>query len=197
MLRPALINPMKRPFGFILSLVVFGALAGRAGATAWLDDVWADGTRNNQNPPADSAWFCSTGSSLTAATNAMSLTVGSGSVMAVTYFTTNMNVPLQIAAGDTLIATFRITLTGVAPANTSQGFKIGIFDLADSTLSPKRLTADSFSTRSQGAGVQGYSIFQNMGASYFAGHRPRQHQHISGLRKRNAIYFAVVVAKNG
>jgi pectate lyase len=157
---------MKYSCKFILALVGTCQLAISAGAAVWLDDTWADGTRTNQNLPTDSAWFCSTAASLTSTTNAMSLAVGSGSVMALTYFTANTNVSIQLTPGDTLLATFRLTFTSVAAANSSQGFKIGVFDFADSTLSPKRRTADTFSTSSQGAGVQGYALFQNMGAGF-------------------------------
>ncbi len=157
---------MKCLCKLVVGALIFSSFARLSSAAVWLDDVWVDGTRNNQNPPTDSAWFASTGSSLTATTNAMSLAVGSGSIMGVTYFTTNATNPIQLTPGDTLIATMRLNFSGVAAANTSQGFKFGVLNFADSTLVPKRLTADSFSTSSQGAGVQGYSIFQNMGATF-------------------------------
>src|SRR5437899_953602 len=113
---------MSRLCKLILALAC--GLANGADATVWLDDTWADGTRTNQNLPTDSAWFCSTAASLTATTNAMYLAVGSGSVMALSYFTANTNISIQLTPGDTLIATFRLTFTSIAAANSSQGFKL-------------------------------------------------------------------------
>jgi len=149
----------------LLFTVVFGqVLPGHAAVL--LDDTWADGTRTNQNPPTQSAWYASSGPSLTAAAHPMTLSLGSGSAMAITYFTTNAASPVQLSIGDTLRATFRLTLNGVAAANGSQGFRLGLFDFADSNLPPKRLSADRFGSSSQGNGVQGYALFQNMGATF-------------------------------
>ena len=53
-------------------------------ATVYLDDTWADGTRSNQALPSNSAWYASTGASLTAAPNSMSLAVGSSAIAALT-----------------------------------------------------------------------------------------------------------------
>src|SRR3954452_17323807 len=156
--------PLKQYLRFILALILGLTCSAHAGVL--LDDTWADGTRNNQNLPVESAWYASTGASLTAAANSMSLAVGSGAIMAVTYFTTNVAGPVQLGVGDTLKATFTLTFTGVGVPNGSQGFRIGIFDFADSTLSPKRVSADFSGNNSQGSGVQGYSLFQNMGTAF-------------------------------
>jgi hypothetical protein len=86
--------------------------------------------------------------------------------MAITYFTTNATSPVQLSVGDTLTATFTLTLNRVAAANKSQGFRLGLFDFADSTLSPMRVSADRFGSSSQGNGVHGYALFQNMGATF-------------------------------
>src|SRR3954454_24415 len=118
--------PLKQCMRFILALIL--GLAGPARAGVLLDDTWADGTRNNQNLPTDSAWYASTGASLTATANSMSLAVGSGAIMAVTYFTPNVAGPVQLGVGDTLKATFTLTFTGVGAPNPSQGFRMGIFD---------------------------------------------------------------------
>ncbi|HYV27387.1 MAG TPA: hypothetical protein VFA77_07630, partial [Candidatus Eisenbacteria bacterium] len=141
-------------------------LAHSAFATVYLDDTWADGTRNNQNLPVESAWFSSSGSALTAATGSMNLAVGNSAVMGITYFTTNDTSPLQLGVGDTLTASFKMFFTNVAPANGSQGFRITIADFADSGLSPKRVTADGFGSSSQGSNVQAYALFQNMGSNF-------------------------------
>ena len=68
--------------------------------------------------------------------------------------------------GDTLKATVKLVLTGVAPANSAQGLRIGLFDFVDSTLSPPRVSTDGFAAASQGNGVQGYCLFQNMGTTF-------------------------------
>src|SRR5436190_15367931 len=95
-----------------LRLTFFACVLGNAfstGATVLLDDTWADGTRSNQNLPAESAWFSSSGAALTAAPNSMSLALGSTAVMGITYFTTNDIMPAQLGVGDTLTASFRLS----------------------------------------------------------------------------------------
>src|SRR5437879_2302095 len=99
---------MKRHVRAILMFIGIAVLALPSHATIYLDDTWADGTRNNQALPSNSAWFASTGSQLTSATSSMSLSVGSGSIMAITYFTTNSTTPVRLSVGDTLVATFNM-----------------------------------------------------------------------------------------
>jgi hypothetical protein len=108
--------------GCVLWLVI--VLAPHARAAVLLDDTWSDGTRTDQNLPMESAWYVSTASQLTAGTNALTLAVGSGSVMAVTYFTGNSASPAHLDLGDTLTVTFAVTFSGVAAPNGSQGLPI-------------------------------------------------------------------------
>jgi hypothetical protein len=129
---------MKRLHETISILLISFSLALRAYGTVYLDDTWADGTRNNQALPSNSAWFASTGASLTAAPNSMSLAVGSGAIMAMSYFTTNNSTPVHLNVGDTLTASFTMTFSGVASPNSSQGLRFGVFDFADSGMT--RLT---------------------------------------------------------
>ncbi len=157
---------MKRLHKVIPVLIAWFGLVVPGYAAVLLDDTWADGTRTNQNLPTQSAWYVSTGPSLTAAANSMTLSLGSGSVQMVTYFTASPTNPVQLSVGDKLTATFTLTVNGVAAANKSVGFRLGLFDFADSTLSPKHLSADKFSTSSQGNGVSGYALFQNMGVTF-------------------------------
>lgn len=158
---------MKIRNQLFVTVVAIAALVGFAlpsHATVYLDDFWADGSRSVQNLPTESAWFAS-GSSITAATSNMTLTVGGSAVLVVTYFTTNSTtLPVQLNVGDTLQATFDLTFNGVPGLNSSEGFRIGLFDFYDSTLSPKRVTSDGSlsSTSGLGNGVQGYALFQNM-----------------------------------
>src|SRR5580698_10061283 len=126
-------------------------------ATILLDDTFADGSRSIQNLPVESAWYASSGSSLTAAPGAMTLTLGSSAVLGVTYFTSNSTSPISLNIGDTLTANITFTFNGIAPLNTSQGFRIALCDFGTN-----RVTADFSSSSSQGAGVPGYALFQNM-----------------------------------
>jgi hypothetical protein len=158
-------KPYKLIVGFLA--ITFGVVSsGFAGVV--LDDTWADGTRTDQNLPTESAWYSSSGGSLTATTGSMSLAVPSGAIFAVTYFTTNAAVPISLNVGDTLQATIGLTFSGVAAQNSSQGFRLGLFDFADSTLSPKRVTSDGSLSGNNGLGngVQGYALFQNMGTAF-------------------------------
>ncbi len=152
------------------SLIFASALllvaAAPARANVLLDDTFADGTRNNQNLPTDAAWFVSAAANATTSTNGLALAVPSGSFMGISYFRTNSSSPVQLGVGDVLTVSLTFTFNNVAPLNTAGGFRLGLFDFADSTLSPKWVTADGFSTSSQGTNVQGYALFQNMGVTF-------------------------------
>ncbi|MGA2241784.1 MAG: glycosyl hydrolase family 28 protein [Verrucomicrobiota bacterium] len=138
---------------YALARVVYGIL----------DDIWLSGTYTVQNPPTSSAWFTSSYGSLKAAPGAMTLTVGS-SVLILTYFTPNSaSPPVTLNVGDTLTAAISLTFNGLPTvASSSQGFRIGLFDFADGSNSPKRVTGDGFSSSSQGLNVAGYALFQKM-----------------------------------
>jgi pectate lyase len=157
-----------------MRIISFSALAclclltaiSRIQANTLLDDTWTDGNRISQNLPTDSAWFTSTGSALTATTGSMSLAMGSSAIMALTYFTSNTASPVQLTLGDTLTVTLKFIFTNLAAGNTSGGFRVGLFDFADSTLTTKRVTADFSGNNSQGSGVCGYALFQSMGTGF-------------------------------
>jgi pectate lyase len=157
---------MRYPQRFFLTLAFLFAVGAPGWATTLLDDTFADGTRNNQNLPTDSAWFFSTAADVATTTGSMSIATPSGSLMGITYFAANSSTPVALGIGDMLTASITFTFNNVDTANTSQGFRLGLFDFADSTLSPKWVTADGFSTSSQGAGVQGYALFQNMAVTF-------------------------------
>jgi hypothetical protein len=163
---PTMKAPMKLTSLIVLASVVALGLTLPAQSAVLLDDTWADGTRTEQKLPTKSAWFVSKSSLLTATANSMTLAISTTSVMAVTYFTTNDASPVQLKVGDTLTARFTLTMDKVAPANKSQGFKLALVNSADSPLTAKRVTADKFSTSSQGYGVPGYALFQNIGATF-------------------------------
>ena len=150
-----------------IAAIVFWLLAVfSSGAATLLDDTFADGTRNNQNLPTDAAWYVSTPSDWTTTTGSMALATPSSAILGVSYFGANSSSPVSLAVGDTLSATIKFTFAGVAAGNTSGSFKIGIFDFADSTLSPKWATADLSSNSGQGSGVAGYALFQSFGATF-------------------------------
>ena len=159
-------RPVKnRRQALFAGILTFATLAP-VQAAVLLDDTFADGIRVNQNLPTDTAWFVSSASAVTTTPGSMAIALPSGSFMGITYFGTNSASPVQLEIGDTLTASITFTLNNVAPLNTAQGFRLGLFDFADSTLSPKWVTADGFGTGSQGAGVQGYALFQNMGVVF-------------------------------
>jgi pectate lyase len=151
---------MKALFPAVLASALLLA-AAPVRATVLLDDTFADGTRNNTSLPTDAAWFASSGGSLTAAPGAMTLSMGSSAILGVCYFTTNAASQASLGVGDTLLATITFTFNGVAPSNSSQGFRIGLFDFG-----ANRVSADFSSSSSQGANVSGYALFQTMGAIF-------------------------------
>ena len=151
---------MKALFPAVLTTALLLAAAPVRG-TVLLDDTFADGTRNNTALPTDAAWFASSGSSLTATTGAMKLVLGSSAILGVSYFTPNAASQVSLGVGDTLVTTITFTFNGVAPLNSSQGFRIAVCDFA-----ANRVSADFSSSSSQGANVQGYGVFQTMGATF-------------------------------
>src|SRR5215831_8296093 len=155
-------------FSFLAAwgLFAFGCVTG-VRADVLLDDTWADGTRTNQNLPAESAWWFSYGAAV-AQTNSMFVPMRSDNtaLLGITYFTDGLTNPVRLAVGESLTFSLQIVLSNVPPANPLLGFRAGLFNFADSSLSPKRVSADGFSNSSQGSGVQGYSLFQNMGTTF-------------------------------
>src|ERR1043166_6944143 len=101
---------MKHRFSIVLLSAVIVGLAWPGYATVYLDDTWVDGTRNNTALPSNSAWYASSGASLTATSNSMNLAVGGTAILGITYFTTSTTSSVQLNVGDTLSATFALTL---------------------------------------------------------------------------------------
>jgi pectate lyase len=157
----------KRPWRCRWAAIFLGvATALGCHAATVLDDTFADGMRNNQNLPTDAAWYVSSSSSWVTATNAMTLTMSSTAILGVSYFGANSSSPVHLNVGDTLAVTVKFTFNNVAAQNGSQGFRMGVYDFADSTQSPKWATADLSGNSVQGGGVQGYSVFQNFGVTF-------------------------------
>ena len=152
---------MKHLLCSVLVIAAMVSLAIPSHAVVILDDTWADGNRNNTSLPTNAAWYASSGSALTATTGSMTLTLGSSAILAVSYFTTNAATPVQLTVGDTLLTTITFTFNGVAAENTSEGFRLGIYEFGSN-----RVSVDFSGNGTQGAGVQGYALFQNMGAAF-------------------------------
>ncbi|HVM59924.1 MAG TPA: immunoglobulin domain-containing protein [Verrucomicrobiae bacterium] len=144
---------------FVVAAILSFATPSRA--VVILDDTWADGNRNNTSLPTNAAWYTSTSGSLTATTGSMTLSLGSGANLAVSYFTTNASAPVQLSVGDTLLTTITFVFNGLASQNSSLGFPLGIYEFGSN-----RVSADFSGNQTQGAGVQGYALFQNMGTTF-------------------------------
>jgi pectate lyase len=171
-----------------MTLLIACSQAGRAAVL--LDDTFADGARNNQNLPTDSAWYVSSGASWTTSVNAMSLAMSSTAILGVSYFGINSTTPVSLSVGDTLTVSVRFTFNSIAAGNTSGGFRVGAFDFADSTLSPKWATADLSSNSGQGSGVQGYALFQSFGTTF-------NNSSPMDIRKRTTISDSSLLGTSG
>lgn len=158
---------MKHPNQLAVSLGAVLATALTASGQVLLNDNWADGTRNNQNLPTESAWFSSdsAGTSLTATVGSMTGAVPAGSVLWLTYYTAAGS-PATLGLGQSLKMTAVFTPTGVAATNTSRGLRLGLYDFSNGT----RVAADGYSTGAgtgaPGAGVTGYMLNMNFGTAF-------------------------------
>jgi pectate lyase len=131
-----------------------------AHGTVLLDDTWADGTRTNTILPHESAWHASVASSLIAETNAMTGTFPPTSSRTWwTYFTTNATGPVSLAPGETLRVTLEFTPSGIAPLNAAHNLRLGLLNSSGGN----RTTVDGGNPA--GAGVSGYALFANFGAT--------------------------------
>ena len=157
---------MERLRNTFLALITLFAMALPAHATVYLNQTnWTTAARTRQFLPTNSAWFASSSGSLSVSSSALRLIVTTSSGMEITYFTPASNSPpVTLNVGDTLTATIKFTFNGVPPAgSSSQGFRLGLFDFADASNSPVRVTADGgFSSSSQGNFAEGYALFGKM-----------------------------------
>src|SRR5204863_3389913 len=92
-------------------------------------------SRTYQGLPTNSAWFASSAGSLSVASGALRMIVGTSSGAGITYFTTtNTSPPIQLNVGDTMTATFLFTFNGVTQiGSSSQGFRLALANTADSS----------------------------------------------------------------
>src|ERR1051325_4934586 len=116
---------MKSLRCFCFALVCLCASSLRADIL--LDDTWADGTRTDQNLPAESAWFITSAANMRAFTNYLSVTNLSASSEWWTYFTPS-GTPVSLDIGDTLTVTLSFIPVGVAAQNSSKNLRFGLFN---------------------------------------------------------------------
>ncbi len=113
-------------------------LTTKVQATTLLNDTWADGTRNNNNLPTDSAvWIGqSAGNGSNSVSNGhLTFTLPTNSLKFWTYFTFDLSAPdgnqphnsvTQLTVGSTLTASATFSLTGVT-STTGKSFRMGLF----------------------------------------------------------------------
>lgn len=158
----------RRRHPIIPVLAGFFGLALSSHGTLLVDDSWADGSRNEQNLPAESAWYSSdsSGTSLTAAIGSITGTVPASSVQWLTYYTA-AGTPATLNVGDTLKATAMFTPAGVTAQNANRGLRIGLYNFASGGT---RVSANGYSTGAgtgaPGANVLGYMLNLNFGSSF-------------------------------
>lgn len=131
-------------------------IVARGNSTVLLNDTFADGVRNIQNLPTESAWFSSSSAALTVpAAGDLRAVQPTTSLTLTTYFTAEGSEVDLANAGDELIITWVFTPTTVSSANTSQGLPLAIVN----TPSGSRISSD---TSPPSAAYAGYAMFINM-----------------------------------
>lgn len=152
---------MRPPhFASVVFALLIEIIAARATAAVVVDDTWADGNRTNTNLTSDSAWYASSGTSLTVATGMMSGSTSTSNRTWWTYFTTDAATPLQLSVGDTLKATITFSLSGVNTSNTARGLQIGLYNFSGGA----RTTSDGSSP--SGTSVAGFMASVNVGQTF-------------------------------
>jgi hypothetical protein len=160
-------------WGIFWGLVVLFllVLAQNSRSSLLVNTTWADADRTNTALPSSCAWWSSatgtTNGALKAAAGSLSGSPTNTAALWVTYFTTNGAPPVSLNVGDTLNVTLKLSLSGVAGANSANGFRMAVANTYDSTAlratnDAKLSNGGSFETTSLGTNVQGYALFQNM-----------------------------------
>ena len=177
-------DPLMKYVKGILSTLALIGFVFPGSAAVLLDDNWADGSRNEQNLPGQSAWYASTASSLTASPGSM-LGIGTtSSRLWLTYFTL-VGSPVSLGIGDVLKATMTFTPTNVAAApSTTRGLRFGFYNF--SAAGATRQTADTFSTSAIGTNVPGYMLNMNF-AQTFTIDSPLQHMERTDVTNANLM----------
>jgi pectate lyase len=160
----------------LISLSILLGLCLQLRAAFVVHDTWQDGTRTDPAAPTysengfdsdqdgdiESAWYVSTGSSLSVTPGHFVTTIGTGSLSWTTYFTPEASPITLSSAGDSIRVTWVFTPNGVSSASTtSSGVRLA---LADSPSSA-RLASDTSPPKSTYAG---YGMFMNMATTFGA-----------------------------
>lgn len=157
------------------ALACGGMFATSAFGDIVVNDTWRDGTRSDPVVPVysengvdvdadgdiESAWFRSGAGTLDPVGNGGPLrgsmpTGGTSSATWMTHFTPEAS-PVSLAPGDRMKVTWNFTLSNVNAGNTSQNFRVALFDSPNGS----RATVDPFTGANDA--YTGYSMFMNMG----------------------------------
>jgi hypothetical protein len=139
-------------------------------AAILVSDTWQDADRTNQEAGVDSdldgdvesAWFNGGASTMTASAGNLSKDLTGTSANWTTYFAAEGSEVNLANTGDKLRVTWTFSLTGVAAANGSQNFRVGILD----SIPANRIAADGNPPAgAAGNPYTGYAIFANMGVT--------------------------------
>ena len=150
---------MKRRLQLSLALLAWLSLAWPSRAAVLVDDTWADGSRAEQNLPAESAWFTTSVANMTASPGSLSVAnLATSSSQWTTYFT-EAGSPSQLNVGDTLTVTIAFTPSQVAAQNSSQNWRIALCDSSAGV----RLAGDG---GPNAANYTGYALFGNFGQTW-------------------------------
>lgn len=98
-----------------------------ASAAILLNDTFADGTRTDTSLPTESAVWVSHAADTVVTPGSVAFTQGTGSKKLWTHYATD-GAEVDLAVGDKLIATIDFTPRGALFANTSRGFRFGLFN---------------------------------------------------------------------
>jgi hypothetical protein len=143
---------------FLLLTVAFLELALPGAAVTLLDDTWVEGSRTEQKPPTQSAWFASNSTNLVATAGKLTAFGSSSSRQFITYFPV-ADGPVSLAkTGDAITATITFRPWDVTEENPSHNLRLGLFDSVG-----KRIKTDSVP---HGGGAKGYALFLNFGQKF-------------------------------
>ena len=151
---------VSNAYGAVTSSVASLMINVVASTNLFLDARWMDGLRTNTSLPADSAWYASKASSLTAVTNSLiglPDPPGGSTLNWWTYFTTNAAGAVRLNVYDTLRVTLAFTPYGVNAGNSSGGLRLGLYNSTNST----RTVRDGVSPN--GTNVMGCMLGMNFG----------------------------------
>jgi hypothetical protein len=161
------------------------AFVSSSPAAILVNDTWQDNDRSDPASPVyseagvdldvdgelESAWFNGGASTMSTTVGHLTKDLTGSSANWTTYFTAEGSEVNLANHGDKLRVTWVFTLDGVAAANTSQNFRVGIVD----SIPANRISADGVPPSGGAANpYTGYAIFANMGVSPLGNSNPFQ-----------------------